>query len=89
MGSSMGGSYVVARVHSQWGVHPLGVARVAELFGCVVRARVDSGTCLGACVWNVVDIYAHEGILFAKPICKIYSLRGAFAFFVYSLRCNL
>jgi hypothetical protein len=36
-----------------------------------------------------VDIYAHEGILFAKPICKIYSLRGAFAFFVYSLRCNL
>ena len=55
----MGGSYVVARVHSQWGVHPLGVARVAELFGCVVRARVDSGTCLGACVWNVVHIYRH------------------------------
>merc|ERR1712194_983865 len=28
-------SYVVARVHSQWGVNPLGVARVAE----VVRVR--------------------------------------------------
>ena len=38
-----GGSYAVARVHSQWGVDPLGVARVTEvLFECVrVERRVE------------------------------------------------
>ena len=35
-----GGSYAVARVHSQWGVDPLGVARVTEVL-FRVRVRVQ------------------------------------------------
>ena len=35
-----GGSYAVARVHSQWGVDPLGVARVTEVL-FRVRVRVE------------------------------------------------
>ena len=49
-------SYVVARVHSQWGVNPLGVARVAEVVGCVRVERC--GLVEAACVFvraNVRD----------------------------------
>ena len=38
-----GGSYAVARVHSQWGVDPLGVARVTEV---LFRVRACGTSCV-------------------------------------------